>query len=121
MVSVVRDKAKKLECLIACILELVHVIGLDQDHVTSSDRMSHVAFIDFTFSLDYVHLMFVGVMMPRCVTAGLDFELPHGEIGGSIVAAKQPADPTTAGTFHIHDLQIDLFRGLYLHRISPQR
>jgi hypothetical protein len=66
----------------------MYVIRLDQNDISSANGVRRIAFVDFTFPFDNVDLMFIRVVVQRCVAPGGYLKLPHGEVGGPIVAAE---------------------------------
>ncbi len=91
------------------------VVCLDQHNIAGSDWVRSVSFVDFSFTFDYENFVFVGMVVQGSEAPWSDFELPHGEIGRTIVAAEQPTDLATAGAGHGNGLQLDGLRRLNFH------
>jgi hypothetical protein len=57
--------------------------------------------------------------VPGRVAAGLDLEVPHGEVGGAVGLADQPADSAAVRARHIDRLGFYVLAGLDFHGEFP--
>lgn len=92
-------------------------VGGDVDHISAANRVVLAIEEDGAASRDDEDLMFVIMCMARRVAAGLDVNLPEGEVRSPIIATDHNGHGRPLDAFHLDFFRLNVFNVPNQHRV----
>src|SRR5947209_6415383 len=83
----IRNQTKKLQRRGARVPKLMDFIGLHKDNIPRLESMRLIFLIDNALPFQNKNFVLIRMAMPRRMTAGIDFKLPHRKIRRAISLA----------------------------------
>jgi hypothetical protein len=107
--------------LAAGVLELVRLVRGHEYYIAGLKRPIAVGTFNYAAALEYQAFMFMLMLMMGRAPPGVDFEVPHIKVAGSVFGPDEHSHPGSLGSCGIHRLLQMGFERSYFHLITLLR